>query len=82
MKKRHNADINQTKFAGYQSNFKKLAKLLSEVNCAHDDRLRLKILEKIDAKTAVKSIKSKTCEANCSKHIFINELEKFVWILK
>lgn len=78
---KHDTDINSKRFAGYQSNFKKLAKLISEVECQNSDALRKKILLKIDAQAAIDVIKQTPGGLKCTKHFFINELEKYVWIL-
>ena len=43
------SDSFSKKFAGYQSNFKKLSKLISEMECEHSDSLRSEMLQKIGA---------------------------------
>ena len=76
------SDSTSKKFAGYQSNFKKLSKMISEMDCEHSDWLRSEMLKKIGAsEIAIMEIERNINQPKTTKHYFINELEKFVWII-
>ena len=63
------------RIAGYQSNFSKLSKILAEVNCPGAQKLHNKIVAKLSAKKASENMP-------ITRNVFINELEKFVWVVR
>lgn len=68
-------DTSMKRIAGYQSNFSKLSKILAEVNCPNAKMLHSKIIAKINGEKALENIP-------ITRNVFINELEKFVWVVK
>lgn len=68
-------DTSMKRIAGYQSNFSKLSKILAEVNCPGAQMLHNKIIAKLNTKKAQDN-------TPVTRNVFINELEKFVWVVK
>ena len=50
---RNKKDAKEKRFAGYQSNFKLLVNMLSKIDCEEADPIRMQILKKINADSAV-----------------------------
>ena len=71
---------NTKDFAAVQGNFKEFAKIVSKISSVGADLIRELILCQIDKYEKIKTTSSTV--NNCSRHYFVNRLEKYAWSIK